>query len=99
MGGGGGTPIPASVWNHLAGVYNQSGGLMETYLNVTTYQSKAASGTLADAAYNYIGADPGVGGAGKWFLNGLVGEICIFNRALTFLEVQRHYLATKWRYR
>lgn len=32
-------------------------------------------------------------------LDGMIGEIWLFNRALTFLEVQRHYLATKSRYR
>ncbi len=31
-------------------------------------------------------------------LIGCVGEIRIYNRGLTLLEVQRNYLATKWRY-
>ena len=35
---------------------------------------------------------------GVRFFNGLVGEVCIYNRALTPLEIQHNYLATKWRY-
>jgi hypothetical protein len=31
--------------------------------------------------------------------NGLIGELCIYNRALTPQEIQHNYLATKWRYR
>ena len=32
------------------------------------------------------------------FINGIIGEVQIYNRALTLQEVQRNYLATKWRY-
>ncbi len=32
-------------------------------------------------------------------LDGMVGEVRIYKRALTLLEIQRNYLATKWRYR
>ena len=31
--------------------------------------------------------------------NGLISEVRIYNRALTPLEIQHNYLATKWRYR
>ncbi|MBI2836139.1 MAG: LamG domain-containing protein [Chloroflexi bacterium] len=34
---------------------------------------------------------------GSW-LKGFIGEVRIYDRALTPLEVQRNYLATKWRY-
>ena len=30
--------------------------------------------------------------------NGLIDEVRIYNRALTPLEIQHNYLATKWRY-
>ncbi len=33
------------------------------------------------------------------FYNGVIGEVLIYNRPLTALEIQRNYLATKWRYR
>ncbi|KKK63360.1 hypothetical protein LCGC14_2995080, partial [marine sediment metagenome] len=41
---------------------------------------------------------------GKWktdpdrFFNGLIGHVWIYSRALTFMGIQRNYLATKWRY-
>jgi len=31
--------------------------------------------------------------------NGLIGEVMVYSRALTPLEIQHNYLATKWRYR
>ncbi|MFH1382605.1 MAG: LamG domain-containing protein [Chloroflexota bacterium] len=34
-----------------------------------------------------------------YWLNGLLGEIRLYQRALTPLEIQQNYLATKWRYR
>ena len=33
------------------------------------------------------------------YLTGNVGEVIVYSRALTPLEIQRNYLATKWRYR
>jgi hypothetical protein len=33
------------------------------------------------------------------FFTGVIGEIIAYNRALTPLEIQHNYLATKWRYR
>ena len=33
------------------------------------------------------------------FFDGKIGEVWIYNRALTPREIQRNYLATKWRYR
>ncbi len=40
-----------------------------------------------------------IGTAGAASLVGRVGEVWIYNRALTPLEIMRHFLATKWRYR
>lgn len=34
----------------------------------------------------------------RWFYKGLIGEVRLYNRQLTPLEVQHNYLATKWRY-
>lgn len=34
----------------------------------------------------------------RWFYKGLIGEVRLYNRRLTPLEVQHNYLATKWRY-
>jgi len=40
----------------------------------------------------------GVRGTEKDY-KGLMGELVVYNRALTPLEIQHNYLATKWRYR
>ncbi len=32
-------------------------------------------------------------------INGLIGEVRLYRRALSYLEVQHNYLAAKWRYR
>ena len=37
--------------------------------------------------------------ATAFYLNGLIGEVRIYRRGLTPAEIQRNYLATKWRYR
>jgi len=37
-------------------------------------------------------------GGAFWF-EGNIGEVRVYNRALTQLEIQHNYLATKWRYR
>lgn len=35
---------------------------------------------------------------GIWFLPGTIGEVLIYNRALTAGDIMHNYLATKWRY-
>lgn len=35
----------------------------------------------------------------SYYFSGLIGEVRIYNRALTQLEIQHNYLATKWRYK
>jgi len=35
----------------------------------------------------------------SYVFDGVIGEVLIYNRALTPLEIQHNYLATKWRYR
>jgi len=38
-------------------------------------------------------------GAASYPFEGAIGEVRIYNRALSPLEIQQNYLATKWRYR
>ncbi len=42
-----------------------------------------------------IGRDSG----GSRYVKGIIGEVRIYRRVLSPLEIQRNYLATKWRYR
>jgi len=53
------------------------------------------SGTMACSAHNLTIGRKGTS-AYNW--GGRIGEVWIHNRALTPLEIQRNYLATKWRY-
>ena len=45
-----------------------------------------------------IGVDDN-GGSPRFYMIGTIGEVRIYSRALSALEVQHIYLATKWRYR
>ncbi len=38
-------------------------------------------------------------GKSSYSFHGLIGEVRVYNRVLTPLEIQHNYLATKWRYR
>jgi hypothetical protein len=53
----------------------------------------ADTSTVKTATALRIGANPGTG-----YVGGTIGEIRMYNRALTPLEIQHNYLATKWRY-
>ena len=62
------------------------------------------NGNLAVAAtfdnnLNTAAATLWLGYYGSYFFNGLLGEVRIYSRALTVTEIQRNYLATKWRYK
>jgi hypothetical protein len=87
--------IPLNTWVHVAGVWD--GSYAEIYINGGREDRQAVTGTIP-----YVAADRAYLGyalaAGHWW-NGLIGEVRIYNRALTALEIQNIYLKTKWRYR
>lgn len=95
----GGPSLSANIFHHLVGIYDAAAGKLISFLDIETRKEANASGTLDPAAANYAGADPGQGGGDRWWLAGLIGEMRIYNRALSPLEVQQNWLATKWRYR
>lgn len=88
--------IAAERWYHLVATYDSLGDAkpriyMDLNENVgIAVGSPNSFGTSNDTS---IGQD----GASTWF--GRVGELRIYNRALTLLEIQHNNLATKWRYR
>jgi len=71
--------------------------------NYTFYKNGEINGTATEAtAIPNVAADMliGQGQGGTDAFDGLTGEVLIYNpRGLTPLEIQRNYLATKWRYR
>ena len=57
--------------------------------------SKASLADLVGALTLYIGSHTDSTNQ----FGGLIGEVRIYNRVLSILEIQHNYLATKWRYR
>jgi len=93
--------VTGANWFHLAMAYSVMENQIRAYVNsvlegTTTFNETLntnAFPVMLAAAYkttspNY--QDP---------FAGLIGEVMIYNRALTPQEIQRNYLATKWRYR
>jgi len=76
-----------------------SGGVGKIYLDGTQNGNNldlSGQGAWASTVNEKIGKAAWIG-ANYW--NGIIGEVSLYNRALTPQEIQRNYLATKWRYR
>lgn len=86
-----------NTYTHIVGVYD--GATVQIFVNGSNANTTPAAhvGDIDDASGNNLRV--GVDAAQVRFLKGYAGEIRIYNRALTQLEIQHNYLATKWRYR
>ena len=92
-----------SNWHHGVITWN---GINATG-NVALYSDGEVE-VLTEDIKNGVGAVPWDSAfdieIGRYYSNtycftGKIGEVRIYNRALTSLEIQHNYLATKWRYR
>ena len=82
-------------WIYCVVTYN--GGAVDIYRNLDIVKSETGKAALvADTDNTLYIARYQVGTKG-WF-QGIIGEVGIYSRALTPQEIQRNYLATKWRY-
>ena len=81
---------------HSAATFT-SGGALAFYLNGSA-DGTPALGNIPSWTAGDVKVDISLAGIGS-ALKGLIGEVRIYNRALTPLEIQHNYLATKWRYR
>jgi hypothetical protein len=85
--------VSRDTWLHLAG----TGSPLRIYINGTLSREGEAytdiQTTLADLC---VGSRVDNWGAG--FSHGDIGEVRIYNRKLTPAEIERNYLAAKWRY-
>jgi len=91
-----GYTISKNTWYLLAGVF--SGGTVDFLVNGDLVAAdQACSNQVALNQHLFIGF--GYVPAAAQFFSGLIGEVAIYNRALTPLEILRNYQATKWRYR
>ena len=87
---------PATDWIHLVGTFD--GTDAKIYEGGAWVNMANGPGVINSVAANHVW----VGASGDVpdrFFPGLIGEVRIYNRALTPLEIQHNYLATKWRYR
>ena len=85
--------INTTGWHHLVYTYNKQNQIV--YLDVATTESQANTTTMATNTDPIeIGANSSLT---RWYKN-LIGEVRIYNRALSVGEITRNYQATKWRY-
>ncbi len=79
-------PINDGRWHHIAGVYD--GSKLLIYIDGELDNSISVSGVIAqDAEHTYLGARLG----GSLFLNGIIDEVVIYNRALSAQEIWEIY--------
>ncbi len=83
-------------WYFLAATQNGVG--VSLYVDTTIYTAtNAGVPTMVTPTNALIGADQST--APQLFFSGTIGDVLIYNRALTPHEIQRIYLTTKWRYK
>ncbi len=92
--------VTEDAWNHIVVTYSFSGDKKgRIYLN-----GSECSYSTQNATEGALDADTADLCMGLWYtgglydLKGVMGEVRIYNRALTPPEIQHNYLATKWRY-
>ncbi len=84
----------AGAWLH--GAVTKSGGSAVIYRNGAIF---ATQGGYGEPQSNDRPTRTGIYGDGTSNpMDGTIGEVRVYNRALSALEVQHNYLATKWRY-
>lgn len=89
--------LSLNTWYHVVGTFDATTDETKIYVNgVLKETDTTAFVNVITTAHDYIN----VGGRqGTGTFNGLLGEVRLYNRALTSLEIQHIYLATEWRYR
>ena len=88
--------VVANQWYHLVAI--RSGTLAIFYRDTENIALEAAAAIVNPATNtnNFIvGDESGI----SFDMAGDIGEVRVYNRALTPLEIQHNYLSTKWRYR
>ena len=85
--------LTTGAWYHLAGVYNSETTTLKIYVNAVEGGSVTASGSKTDITSG--GFAIGARGDAGAFLNGLVDDAAIFNRALTVAEIESLYASPR----
>ncbi len=89
-------PLVNRKWHHLVFTYDKTlaSGNMKVYVD-SEFDASAdeTNGITSHPNDNLI-----IGKYDTYEWGGLISEVRVYNRALNPLEVQRNYLATRWRY-
>jgi len=85
-------------WHYFGATFNGASSIMMVDGSEDTNINTILDGEdLDDAGLNtYLGVR---GSTAASYMTGSIGEVFIYSRVLTPLEIQHNYLATKWRYR
>lgn len=86
-----GATITEQNWMMLAGLYDAPN--LKISVNAGTQTLKNITSTNTGSPATLLGKHS----SGEHF-HGIIGEVSIYNRALTPQELQQNYLSTKWRY-
>jgi len=87
------TPVQ-NAWVHIAGTYD--GISLRTYINGTLFSETAFTGGVG--ALNTKGILIGKRWDSTYYIDGSIGEVRAYNRALTSTEIAQNYNSTKYRY-
>lgn len=88
-------------WHHLAAVFTSPdviGTRLELFVDsISVAVTTSFTGTRMTTGTGTLRL--GIGEYTPWKYKGYIGEVRVYNRALSCPEIQWDYLATKWRYR
>jgi hypothetical protein len=89
--------LSTSAWAHIVGTYTT--GNKRIYINGVQVANNTASGTVAtNTSGCSIGVYGGFNGSRGYWYNGSIGNVKVYNRALSAVEVQQNFEATRGRY-
>lgn len=89
--------LSAERWYCLMATIDEASGLAE--IDINGEPDVSAAGAQIPALSSTLDLAIGQGVRGGLVLDGLIGELIVMTRAMTFSERQNYYLATRWRYR
>ncbi|MEM2263484.1 MAG: DUF6067 family protein [Candidatus Bathyarchaeia archaeon] len=84
-------PLPLNEWAFVAGVYNPDAQKMSIYANGTMEGSKPRKGGFGALHRSKLMIGRWMCGDSGFYFDGLIGEVRIYNRALSNDEIQQLY--------
>jgi hypothetical protein len=89
-------PVSVTAFHHVSVTFTGAGRTAKIYVNGVQYRGDK---TLS-AGTNTAGGTPVLGSTpvNSNYFSGVTGEVRIYNRALSSMEIRHNYLAKKWRY-